>query len=150
MYKKITLEFSYSWHKPENEYQTVYGNIDGNGDMKPIEFTFRADYKNLTETFRVGKKYGEYGVKEVRISPLSTIIRITGLPDHQHYFKHIYLTRKDGTQIELYDIQEIKHLWWSDSCDVFACGDTQIIEPKEVESISFSVDGEMFYTIHLK
>lgn len=147
--RKITLTFDYDWMN-EVGWPTGYfhGFQDEEGKPITMEFTFSPKYRDMTKKFLVNETCDAYKVKEVRISPASTIIRIAGLPDDQHYIKGFCLTMKDGTTVEGNSSAPLKNIWWNGSIDVFIPND-QIVDPSEVKSVSFSVNGEKFYTVEL-
>ena len=54
----------------------------------------------------------------------------------------------DGTEIDLLYSVKLKQLWWNDSIDIYF-ENSQIVDLKDVVSVSFTVDGETFYTVML-
>ena len=146
--RKITLSLDYEWHRTENIMESHFGNSTSDGQRVPLEISFYTKYHDMTKTFRIGESYGDYHVKELRISPVSSIIRISGLPDDQHFLKGGVLTMADGTEIDLLYSVKLKQIWWNDSIDIYF-ENSQIVDLKDVVSVSFTVDGETFYTVML-
>ena len=148
--RKITLTFDYEW-MDEVGWPTghFYAIRDDRGNPTNIEITFQPRYRDMTKNFRVNEKYGDYEIRELRISPASTIVRIAGLPENQRYIKVCSLTMKDGNTVACYDFRPLRNLWWNGSVDVYS-SNYEIVDPSEVKSVTFSVDEETFYTVDLE
>lgn len=113
-----------------------------------VEFDFKIDYENITTIIPVEQTFGEHYVHHVRISPLSVILRIHDLPQDDRLLKDVVINMKDGICVDVwkrYNLTTRVGKKVNDICAEFS----EVIDPRDIASVTFSVDGETYHTVEI-